>query len=137
MKGYAIRLVATLAAWLILFGGFTFIVDPYHVSEWSEIPGVNERRTRAHADGYRVAVGHGLVETNASTLLFGSSRSHDGFPDEIADWPGGFENMAMGGTNAFEIANAVALESLTPVLLHMNKHYKSAGTGIVITGIPE
>jgi hypothetical protein len=109
LKGYAIRLVATLAAWLILFGGFTFIVDPYHVSEWSEIPGVNERRTRAHADGYRVAVGHGLIETEAGTILFGSSRSHDGFPDEIADWPGGFENMAMGGTNAFEIANAVAL----------------------------
>lgn len=109
LKGYAIRLVATLAAWLVLFGGFTFIVDPYHVSEWSEIPGVNERRTRAHADGYRVAVGHGLVETEAGTILFGSSRSHDGFPDEIADWPGGFENMAMGGTNAFEIANAVAL----------------------------
>lgn len=109
MKGYAVRLVLTLAAWLILFGGFTFIVDPYHVNEWSEIPGVNERRTRAHADGYRVAVGHGLVETQAGTLLFGSSRSHDGFPQNIPDWPGGFENMAMGGTNAFEIANAAAL----------------------------
>ncbi|MBI1237457.1 MAG: hypothetical protein GC188_12310 [Alphaproteobacteria bacterium] len=109
MKGYAVRLVLTLAAWLILFGGFTFIVDPYHVNAWSEIPGVNERRTRAHADGYRVAVGHGLVETQAGTLLFGSSRSHDGFPQNIPDWPGGFENMAMGGTNAFEIANAAAL----------------------------
>jgi len=109
MKGYAVRLVLTLAAWLILFGSFTFIVDPYHVNAWSEIPGVNERRTRAHADGYRVAVGHGLVETQAGTLLFGSSRSHDGFPDNIPDWPGGFENMAMGGTNAFELANAAAL----------------------------
>jgi hypothetical protein len=109
MKGYAVRLVLTLAAWLILFGSFTFIVDPYHVNAWSEIPGVNERRTRAHADGYRVAVGHGLVETQAGTLLFGSSRSHDGFPDNIPDWPGGFENMAMGGTNAFELANAAVL----------------------------
>lgn len=109
MKGYAVRLVLTLAAWLILFGGFTFIVDPYHVNAWSGIPGVNERRTRAHADGYRVAVGHGLVETEAGTLLFGSSRSHDGFPHDIPDWPGGFENMAMGGTNAFELANAAAL----------------------------
>jgi hypothetical protein len=99
----------TLAAWLILFGGFTFIVDPYHVSEWSSIPGVNERRTRAHADGYRVAVGHGLVETQAGTILLGSSRSHDGFPHDIPNWPGGFENMAMGGTNAFEIANAAVL----------------------------
>lgn len=109
MKGYAVRLVLTLAAWLILFGSFTFIVDPYHVNAWSEIAGVNERRTRAHADGYRVAVGHGLVETQAGTLLFGSSRSHDGFPDNIPDWPGGFENMAMGGTNAFELANAAVL----------------------------
>lgn len=109
MKGYAIRLVATLAAWLILFGGFTFIVDPYHVNAWSSIPGVNERRTRAHNDGYRVAVGHGLIETQSSTLLFGSSRSNDGFPRTIEDWPGGFENMAMGGTNAFELANAAVL----------------------------
>jgi hypothetical protein len=109
MKGYAVRLLMTLAAWLILFGGFTFVVDPYHVSEWSSIPGVNERRTRAHADGYRVAVGHGLVETQAGTILLGSSRSHDGFPHDIPDWPGGFENMAMGGTNAFEIANAAVL----------------------------
>jgi len=123
MKGYALRLVATLAAWLILFGGFTFIVDPYHVSEWSEIPGVNERRTRAHADGYRVAVGHGLVETQAGTVLFGSSRSHDGFPHDIPDWPGGFENMAMGGTNAFEIANAVALAT-------ENEHIECAVIGL-------
>ena len=42
-------------------------------------------------------------------MLFGSSRSHDGFPHEISDWPGGFENMAMGGTNAFELANAAVL----------------------------
>ena len=117
------RLVLTLAAWLILFGGFTFIVDPYHVSEWSEIPGINERRTRAHADGYRVAVGHGLVETQAGTLLFGSSRSHDGFPHEIANWPGGFENMAMGGTNAFEIANAA-------VLAAENEHVDCAVIGL-------
>ncbi|GJL97951.1 MAG: hypothetical protein DHS20C06_17680 [Hyphobacterium sp.] len=123
MKGYALRLVATLAAWLILFGGFTFVVDPYHVSEWSEIPGVNERRTRAHADGYRVAVGHGLIETRAGTLLFGSSRSHDGFPHDIPDWPGGFENMAMGGTNAFEIANAVALAAV-------NEHVDCAVIGL-------
>ena len=32
--------------------------------------------------------------------------------------------------------NAVALESLTPVLLFLNKHYDSAGTGIRITGLP-
>ncbi len=90
------------------------MVDPYHVSEWSEIPGVNERRTRAHADGYRVRVGHGLIETQASTVVFGSSRSHDGFPHENPDWPGGYANMAMGGTNAFELANAAVLAAGNP-----------------------
>lgn len=123
MKGYAIRLVATLAAWLVLFGGFTFIVDPYHVNEWSSIPGVNERRTRAHADGYRVAVGHGLIETEAGTLAFGSSRSFDGMPHDWPDWPGGYANMAMGGTNAFEIANAV-------VLAAENEHVDCAVIGL-------
>ena len=42
------------------------------------------------------------------------------------------------GTRAFHagpLANAVALESLTPVLLHLTKHYKGAGVGIRLTGI--
>lgn len=34
------------------------------------------------------------------------------------------------------LRNAIALESLTPLLIHMNKRYKSEGTGIRITGIP-
>ncbi len=84
---------------------------------------MNERRTRAHADGYRVAVGHGLVETEAGTVLFGSSRSHDGFPHDIPGWPGGFANMAMGGTNAFEIANAAALAA-------ENRHLDCAVIGL-------
>jgi 8-hydroxy-5-deazaflavin:NADPH oxidoreductase len=43
------------------------------------------------------------------------------------------------GLRAFDagpLRNAVALESLTPVLLYLNKRYRSAGTGIRITGIP-
>jgi NADPH-dependent F420 reductase len=42
------------------------------------------------------------------------------------------------GTRAFHagpLANAVALESLTPVLLHLTKHYKGTGVGIRLTGI--
>ena len=42
------------------------------------------------------------------------------------------------GVRAFDagpLANAVALESLTPVLLHMNKRYKSAGVGVRFTGV--
>jgi NADPH-dependent F420 reductase len=42
------------------------------------------------------------------------------------------------GLRAFDagpLRNAVALESLTPVLLHLGKRYKSPGLGIRITGI--
>lgn len=42
------------------------------------------------------------------------------------------------GTRAFDagaLCNAVALESLTPVLLYLNRRYKGHGAGIRITGI--
>ena len=42
------------------------------------------------------------------------------------------------GVRAFDagpLRNAVALESLTPVLLHLGKRYKSPGLGIRITGL--
>jgi NADPH-dependent F420 reductase len=44
-------------------------------------------------------------------------------------------DLGMRGVHAGALANAVALESLTPVLIHLNKKYKSAGTGLRITGI--
>jgi NADPH-dependent F420 reductase len=42
------------------------------------------------------------------------------------------------GTSAFDagpLKNAVALESLTPVLLYMNKRYKKAGIGVRFSGL--
>ena len=39
------------------------------------------------------------------------------------------------GLDAGALANAVALESLTPVLLQLNKRYKSPGAGIRFTGL--
>lgn len=45
-------------------------------------------------------------------------------------------DLGMRGIHAGPLANAVALESLTPVLLHINKHYKGPGVGIRITGLP-
>jgi NADPH-dependent F420 reductase len=42
------------------------------------------------------------------------------------------------GTRAFDagpLCNAVALESMTPVLLYLNRRYKGDGAGIRITGI--
>jgi 8-hydroxy-5-deazaflavin:NADPH oxidoreductase len=43
----------------------------------------------------------------------------------------------MRGLDAGPLANSVAVEALTPVLLYMNKRYKIKGSGIVITGIPQ
>jgi NADPH-dependent F420 reductase len=42
------------------------------------------------------------------------------------------------GTRAFDagpLVNAIALESLTPLLLHLNRRYKSAGAGIRFTNV--
>jgi 8-hydroxy-5-deazaflavin:NADPH oxidoreductase len=47
------------------------------------------------------------------------------------------EAADMRGLDAGPLANAVAVEALTPVLLYMNKRYKSKGSGIVITNLPE
>jgi len=46
-------------------------------------------------------------------------------------------DLGLRGIDAGVLKNAIALESLTPVLLHINRHYKSIGAGIRITGIPE
>ncbi len=45
------------------------------------------------------------------------------------------EAAGMRGVDAGPLANAVAVESLTPVLLHINKTYGVKGAGIRITGI--
>jgi len=46
------------------------------------------------------------------------------------------EQLGLRAFDAGALVNAIALESLTPVLVHMNKKYKSKGSGIRITGIP-
>lgn len=45
------------------------------------------------------------------------------------------EAAGMRGIDAGPLANAVAVEALTPVLLYINKAYKVKGAGIRITGI--
>lgn len=45
------------------------------------------------------------------------------------------EGLGTRGLDAGGLANAIALESLTPVLLHLNRKYKSAGAGIRFTGL--
>jgi NADPH-dependent F420 reductase len=44
--------------------------------------------------------------------------------------------LGVRAIDAGPLVNAIALESLTPVLLHLNKRYKSAGAGIRFTGLP-
>jgi 8-hydroxy-5-deazaflavin:NADPH oxidoreductase len=44
-------------------------------------------------------------------------------------------DLGLRGLDAGPVANAVALESLTPVLLHLNRKYKTAGAGIRFTGV--
>lgn len=45
------------------------------------------------------------------------------------------EAAGMRGLDAGPLGNAVAIEGLTPVLLHINKKYKVKGSGIRITGL--
>ena len=44
--------------------------------------------------------------------------------------------VGMSGLHAGPLANAVAIESLTPVLIGMNKRYGVKNAGIRVTGIP-
>lgn len=47
------------------------------------------------------------------------------------------EAAGMRGVDAGKLANAVAVEALTPVLLYINKQYKVKGAGIRITGLAD
>lgn len=47
------------------------------------------------------------------------------------------KDLGLCAFDAGPLRNAVALESLTPVLLYMNKRYKTDGAGIRIVGLPE
>ena len=44
--------------------------------------------------------------------------------------------LGLRALDAGPLANAIALESLTPVLIHLNRTYKSQGAGIVFTNLP-
>jgi hypothetical protein len=46
------------------------------------------------------------------------------------------QDLGLHALDAGPLRNAIALEALTPVLIHLNKKYKSRGTGLRITGLP-
>lgn len=45
------------------------------------------------------------------------------------------DDLGARGLDAGPLRNAVALEALTPVLIHLNKRYKSTGAGVRIAGL--
>ncbi len=47
------------------------------------------------------------------------------------------EGLGLRAIDAGPLDNVIALEALTPVLLHINRRYKSKGAGIRITGLPQ
>ena len=57
------------------------------------------------------------------------------YPDALARVLPLIESLGTRALDAGPLANAVALESLTPVLLHLNRRYKSPGAGIRFTGL--
>ena len=44
-------------------------------------------------------------------------------------------DLGVRALDAGALVNAIALESLTPVLIHLNRTYKSQGAGIVFTDL--
>ena len=98
------------------FAGFTLIIDPYDVVGAPRIEGVNARKTRTHEDGGRITKSHRILTTQAGALLLGNSRIVDGFPAEVADWPGELLNAGMRGANGFEIARTMVVGARNPAV---------------------
>jgi hypothetical protein len=44
-------------------------------------------------------------------------------------------DLGLRGLDAGPLVNAIALESLTPVLIHLNRTYKSSGAGVLFTDL--
>lgn len=71
-------------------------------------------------------LGHTL---EGDVLVCGDDRAaKDAVIQLIAD-------LGMRGIDAGALQNAIAVEALTPVLLHINRHYKIKGAGLRILGV--
>jgi NADPH-dependent F420 reductase len=69
------------------------------------------------------------ADVNCDVLICGDDVNAKGQVIELAKAAG------MRGIDAGPLANAVAVEGLTPVLVHINKTYKVKGAGIRITNL--
>jgi NADPH-dependent F420 reductase len=91
-------------------------------------------------------------ETRVVAGLHHVSSAHLGDPDHAIDCDvlvcsddeaaravgiGLISELGVRAIDAGSLKNTVALEALTPVLLYINKRYKSPGAGLRITGLPE
>lgn len=109
MQRYTRLFLIVLGSALALFTGFNALVDPYDTGTGPRLEGLNAVKTRAHEDGRRVQVGHSIGQVEAGTFVTGSSRTVDGFPMQVEDWPGGLWNAGIRGSNAFELAHLAAI----------------------------
>ena len=101
-----------LSTVFLLFGGvslFNLLIDPYAATGWLTIEGINMRKTRAHEDGRRVFVSHQILKRPEKSIIIGSSRVVDGFPETMPEWPGELYNAGVRGSNAYELAHIAAL----------------------------
>lgn len=89
--------------------------------------------------------------THVAAALHHVSATHLAEPDHpidcdvlvVADDPGAktttlrlVRDLGLRALDAGSLANAIALESLTPVLIHLNRTYQSQGAGIRFTNLP-
>ena len=68
---------------------------------------------------------------DCDVLVFGDAPADRAAVIELAEAAG------LRGVHAGPLANAVAAEALTSVLIGINRHYKVAGAGLRITGLSE
>lgn len=68
-------------------------------------------------------------EFDCDVLVCGHKEARAQVVELIAD-------LRVRALDAGPLANSIALESLTPVLLYLNRHYKGRGCGLRITGLP-
>jgi len=116
MKRYASTLLTATFTAIAAFAGFNALIDPFGITGAPDIPGITVRDTRLLEDGGRVHIADRLARGGDSSIILGSSRTVDGFPQTPSDWPGGIANAGMRGTNMFELGRAMALAARSPNL---------------------
>lgn len=97
--------------------------------EARELLGEGVRIVSAFQNVSSVTMGHPDSRVECDVLVTGDDD------DAKADALKLVEAAGMRGIDAGPLANAVAAESLTPVLLYINKKYGVKGAGIRITGL--